>query len=166
MAKTETPHAGYVVIVGPLTIVQMKQLMRMGLISGDTKARPEASQVWGKVEDIPELTDDDEPSHGDGLEDILRELRRDFYSAQGVELDIPQQLYETLEDYLGTGGGEVFLTQGRSNGLPVFVVLVREDGGGFEVVAEIEVDAAGWPPAAIEAWPETGSDEAKVWGVQ
>lgn len=165
MAKTETPPAGYVVIVGPLTIMQMKQLMRMGLISGDTKARPEASQVWGKVEDIPELSAAAEPPHGDSLEDILHEFKREFYSTQGVELGIPQQLYETLEDYISAGGGEVFLTQGKSNGLPVFVVLVKGDGGGFEVVAEIEVDATGWPPAAREAWPETGSDDAKVWGV-
>lgn len=166
MTETDTSHTGYMVIVGPLTIGQLKRLMKMGLISGDTKARPETSRGWSKIEDIPELSTLHELSQGDYLEDILHKFKSDFHSAQGVQLHIPKQLYETLEDYLSMGDGEVFLTQGKSNGVPVFVVLVKRADGGFDVAAEIEIDPTGWPPEAKEAWPETGSDEARVWGIQ
>ena len=92
----------------------------------------------------------------------IKDSLADFY---GEKIEIPEQLYETLNDYLDKGTDEVALTMGKVNGQPTLIVITIPKNHKPKVVAEIEIDTSGWRERSIREWAEIGSSQAKIWQI-
>ncbi|MBD2437092.1 hypothetical protein [Nostoc sp. FACHB-110] len=168
---------GYKVILEQLTVKEWKQLISKNLISIDTKVCQEGSDTrWTSAGKIPKLSNyfrkinilDSLNSFSDAIKSIFNELDEFCQTLVGEKLIIPNQLYETLEDYLNEDTDDVALTIGKVNGQPVFIVLLISKGQPPIIKEEIpiDIDTSQWSNQSIRNWPETGSRKAKVWNIK
>ncbi|NER95083.1 MAG: DUF4339 domain-containing protein [Symploca sp. SIO1B1] len=174
--RSESNSTGYIVADSPLTEREFKERIRRGLINRKTKVRHENDKTWIRAGDVPELhryfDEEQTQSIENSMQSFLHSIRalteqveELVSSLSGERVEIPEQLYETLNDYLERGTDEVALTIGKVNNKPAFIVLLISESQKPSIVAEIEIDSSCWRQKSIQQWPETGSPRAKVWNV-
>jgi len=166
-SSSDSKNTGFWATVGPLTVWEFKKLVRMGLIIPDTEVRHDSDPTrWVRASTEPSLR----PFFGErtlreNINLLFAELGRLFLPEPMPDFRVPEQLYETVGDYLDKRTGDVALTLGKAHGQPVIIVLFKERDKDPQVVAEIEVDTQGWSGQAVAAWPETNSERAPFWKV-
>lgn len=166
----------YMVADEPLTEREFKERVRKGRINRNTKVRRQSDQPWVRAGDVKELSryfeekqvssvEDSTNSFLDSIQNFTIELKEFFSTFSKEKVEIPEQLYETLNDYLDKGTDTVALTMGKVNGKPAFIVITISENQKPTIVAEIEVDTSSWTEISIREWPETGSRQAKIWQI-
>lgn len=173
--RSKLNQSEYIVADEPLSQREFKERVRKNRINKDTKVRRQSDKTWVRAGDVPELAqyfEAEESSIEDSIESLLdsidhftNEIKDSLSTFYGEKIEIPEQLYETLNDYLDKGTDEVALTMGKVNGQPALIVITIPKNQKPKVVAEIEIDTSGWRERSIREWAETGSSEAKIWQI-
>ena len=166
----------YIVANVMLTAREFRKIVREGRIDKDTKVRRKSDHTWINAGDIEELsiyfeekraasTEDSKEFILDSIQRITGEVQSSLDALFREKVEIPEQLYETLNDYLDKGTGEVALSMGKVNEQPAFIVITISQNQEPEIVAEIEIDTSNWRERSIQEWPQTGSKQAKIWQI-
>jgi hypothetical protein len=79
--------------------------------------------------------------------------------------EMPEGLSEAIDEARTQGDGEVYVTQGRVRGEPVFVVIYPRPDGDPLIAGQVKLRPHQWSAEQLAGWPETGAGNARTWQV-
>lgn len=156
---------------------QLKILVELGCLTESSLVKNDTNQTdfikAGSIEEIKDLFTSKKRNFlakGKQITDevigIINELTK-FTSLSSIssnhKLEIPDKLWDALNEYLEDNIYTIYLTTGNTNdGKPAFIILLKNDSSPMKIGSQVTVDTTNWNAEDFKTWPDIANKNAKI----